>query len=297
MQTGRIKFRSGKTFVFARDYNQYYRVPEAHWMTPGVRALSDHGYSRAKHSSSFCFPYWVLDYVKGDISYYAVGGEPRVRRRMDGTLHLYPPGLRFREQRKISGRFLAGSFITFDGGDRLNLTRLVNNSRGCAEIFDPGRIVGAILERAPSKCLLFGETGWMTAQKYLYEIAAILQNVKPVYSDWQFRLETEFSGDFVSQVRALLLDSIEKHVSVRDLAVKLGCSVSSLEHNYRKLAGETVWQTFIGFRLEAALALLGGRKSLREIAGMTGFCDEYHLSRCFVRKYGVAPGRWRRGNA
>jgi AraC-like DNA-binding protein len=43
-------------------------------------------------------------------------------------------------------------------------------------------------------------------------------------------------------------------------------------------------------------AFLGGRP-ISEAAALAGFADQSHLSRWFVRYYGVTPGRYQRATA
>ena len=44
----------------------------------------------------------------------------------------------------------------------------------------------------------------------------------------------------------------------------------------------------------ACVRLAGGETSLKEIAGGLGFCDEFHFSKLFKQRTGLAPSVYRR---
>jgi AraC-like DNA-binding protein len=43
-----------------------------------------------------------------------------------------------------------------------------------------------------------------------------------------------------------------------------------------------------------AKRLLQGKQSVSEIAYASGFADQSHMTRVFLRKVGISPGEWRR---
>jgi AraC-like DNA-binding protein len=50
-------------------------------------------------------------------------------------------------------------------------------------------------------------------------------------------------------------------------------------------------------RLREARALIAAGTPISEAAAVAGFSDQSHLSRWFVRYYGVTPGRYQRATA
>lgn len=58
--------------------------------------------------------------------------------------------------------------------------------------------------------------------------------------------------------------------------------------------GKSPARYFLDFRLESARIMIDGhRGTLREIAELTGFYDEFYFSRMFKKKYGLSPARYR----
>jgi AraC-like DNA-binding protein len=75
-----------------------------------------------------------------------------------------------------------------------------------------------------------------------------------------------------------------------------GLSRKSLMSNFRKTTGQSIHQYQMNNKLEQIAALLrsGAFSNLRGLALDFGFCDEYHLGKCFKKKYGISPRRYSR---
>ena len=50
-------------------------------------------------------------------------------------------------------------------------------------------------------------------------------------------------------------------------------------------------------RLREARSLIAAGRPISEAAAVAGFADQSHLSRWFIRYYGVTPGRYQRATA
>ncbi|WP_338149160.1 helix-turn-helix transcriptional regulator [Citrobacter cronae] len=68
-------------------------------------------------------------------------------------------------------------------------------------------------------------------------------------------------------------------------------SVSNLRSFSREI-GVTPHAYLIQLRVRKARRLLATGKSPVEVALLTGFADQSHLTRAFVRQFGVTPGRY-----
>jgi AraC-like DNA-binding protein len=66
-------------------------------------------------------------------------------------------------------------------------------------------------------------------------------------------------------------------------------SESSLNHRFKNDTGISPIARLIEIRMEFAKSLLLKGEKLTTIADMTGFHDEYHLSKTFKKQIGLSP--------
>lgn len=79
------------------------------------------------------------------------------------------------------------------------------------------------------------------------------------------------------------------------IAKACAASVSSLTRGFKSTLGVSPHQWVLGRRIVLAQRLMRGtKKSLSEIAALSGFVDQSHLSRVFVKRVGLPPAAWRR---
>ena len=79
------------------------------------------------------------------------------------------------------------------------------------------------------------------------------------------------------------------------MARQLGVSTTWFDKLYRAQYGVSPKQDVLRARIERAKGLLTFTEgSLREVAQLTGFQNEYYFSRAFRRRTGMAPGEYRR---
>ena len=86
-----------------------------------------------------------------------------------------------------------------------------------------------------------------------------------------------------------------EELSLRELAGSAGCSVSTLQREFRRCCGTTASGYRRAMRIRLARQLLEGSElSIKEIAGRTGYFDQAHFSRDFKKSCGASPRAWRR---
>ncbi len=271
------------------DFFMY--LPEEKQFTPGARYLARG--RRMPYNGEYTHPHWVLDYA------YEGGGKVNVngggfRGRKPGEAHLYPPGTHYIENSdSLPRRPFDVAFIVFSGGRELGLEPLTANPAGFAAIDDPDSRLAALFDRVGADCRAAGPDAWMAANMFLYETAILLKSLSAGRTSWRKRLRPNLPGTspelWAESVRAHLQAALNGPVSLEKLAENMHCSVSTLTHEYRAVSGETVWKALLRLRVEAAKALLPGGRPLTEIARMTGFSSEFHLSRVFRRMTGLPP--------
>jgi AraC-like DNA-binding protein len=81
-------------------------------------------------------------------------------------------------------------------------------------------------------------------------------------------------------------------LSLTDLAAEVGVSRYQLIRGFARETGLTPHAYIMQRRIALARQLLLRRRDLAEVALLTGFYDQSHLTRCFVRHFGVTPLRY-----
>lgn len=96
--------------------------------------------------------------------------------------------------------------------------------------------------------------------------------------------------------RACDLLAAEGRPSLAAVAARLGCSEQVFRKRFRALAGTAPGAWRERRRLDAACALLRAHP-VAEVAARLGFCDAFHFSRRFRRRFGLPPLAYRRAVA
>ncbi|MEV7965029.1 AraC family transcriptional regulator [Sphaerisporangium sp. NPDC088356] len=106
------------------------------------------------------------------------------------------------------------------------------------------------------------------------------------------------AGDGTARVvRELLHGGADQEISANDLATAAGRSRFAVYRSFQAAYGMAPSDYQRQLRLRTARRLLVEGHSLAEIALMTGFTDQSHLTRWFTRCFGVTPGAYRRAVA
>jgi AraC-like DNA-binding protein len=97
------------------------------------------------------------------------------------------------------------------------------------------------------------------------------------------------------RAKELMNASLDKDISVGQLAQQIGLSSSYFSRAFRKATGRPPHRWLLEQRIEATQSLLlNSQMSLEEIAKACGFSDQSQLTRAFTRMVGTSPGAWRR---
>jgi AraC-like DNA-binding protein len=97
----------------------------------------------------------------------------------------------------------------------------------------------------------------------------------------------------IGRTKQLIDESPELPWSLAELARAAGLSRYQLIRGFACELGLTPHSYIVQRRLELAKRLMRARRSLAEVAMSAGFSDQSHLTRKFVRQYGVTPSRYR----
>ncbi len=81
-------------------------------------------------------------------------------------------------------------------------------------------------------------------------------------------------------------------LTLRDLASEAGLSRYQLLRAFARELGLTPHTYVLQRRIALARRLIRAGDALADVAVAAGFCDQSHLTRCFVRQFGVTPRRY-----
>lgn len=247
-------------------------------------------------------PFWVLDYSHGNCGLCRVGKRSNPWfARQSGRMHLYRPNTKYWEDTSSAPIPVRSSFITFYGGDELDLSKHVNIGDGYCSFMDKSGKAGGLFLEAASEAAHGGANSYWSAMSKLYAVIDLIQSAQAIESamgDEKIIADPE-NGDcrsreyiFVDAVRKYLQEHIEKNVGITDLAAHMNASISTISHKYRELTGETPMQALTTFRINAVKSLLAKGDPIKFIASQTGFYDEFHLSKVFKKATGTSPSAY-----
>lgn len=94
----------------------------------------------------------------------------------------------------------------------------------------------------------------------------------------------------ITQARARIDDDPAAPLSLAELAAIGGISQFRLVRGFAKLTGFTPHAYLVQRRLLRARTLIRSGAPLAEVANAAGFADQSHMTRLFVRSYGMTPG-------
>ncbi|RRN63405.1 AraC family transcriptional regulator [Caulobacter sp. 602-1] len=262
----------------AFSQGRFYGAPTVERQLPGVRLAHLEATKRAEHvdEHSHDDAHFVLA-THGRYITTAAGPET------EGPVLVFnPPGVVHRDRFvDIGGYFLAVSFGPSDW------RALANAGRGAA--IDALRLTGPAARRAAlrlTRSLLARDAETLSLEGLSLELAA--QALTPA-SDGDKR------PPWLDRAETYLADAFDQPISVADLAEIAGVHPVHLARGYRRWLGAAPGDRLRARRLErAADLLMRGRDPIGEIALASGFCDQSHLNRQFLKAYGVTPGEFAR---
>ena len=102
-------------------------------------------------------------------------------------------------------------------------------------------------------------------------------------------------GERWEKVFRLYTSRLGEKIGIRDVAEELNLSPSRASHLVKELFGMSFEQVLLEHRLRRTAALLESTDLTHaEIAELVGFCDIYHMSKMFKRKFKIPPGQFRK---
>lgn len=97
----------------------------------------------------------------------------------------------------------------------------------------------------------------------------------------------------VQKARFLLDEHIYNHLEMNDFARQLNTDYPELRKIFKSYTGMSPYQYFLHLKINKAKDLLAQKEySVKEIAYMLSFENQYYFSRLFKTKTGVPPSQW-----
>ena len=96
----------------------------------------------------------------------------------------------------------------------------------------------------------------------------------------------------IRRARARVDDDPAASLTLAELAREAGLSRFQLIRGFARELRQTPHAYILQRRIALARRLIRAGRELAEVAAVAGFCDQSHLTRCFVRQFGVTPKRY-----
>ncbi len=106
---------------------------------------------------------------------------------------------------------------------------------------------------------------------------------------------TNTQKELAGRVHAILMDNLDRHVTIDELAQNLFVSRTQIKTCFQRVYGMPVFSYTRRRRMEAASAMLADTdKSILEIAGRFGYENGSKFASAFKSEMGIAPAFYRR---
>ena len=123
------------------------------------------------------------------------------------------------------------------------------------------------------------------------DLAALLHRTADHLLAHQVLVRT--SRPWAESAEAYIANNLGRRLTVAGLARAVGRSTSFITHNFTAAFGAPMHRHISERRLVAARERVLRGDRLQDIAADLGYCDEFHLSRAFTTRWGMAPARLR----
>ena len=129
---------------------------------------------------------------------------------------------------------------------------------------------------------------YLEIKAYLYDIVCncikTLENTK-----------IEKYSDLVTNIISYVEENLSSSLSTEEIANSFLVSSSKIRKTFRAETGISIG-TYIYDRVlySAEVQVRCTSLSIKEISSNLGFCDQYYFSKCFSKKYGLSPQKYRK---
>ena len=102
--------------------------------------------------------------------------------------------------------------------------------------------------------------------------------------------------DLTNEIIQLINTMPHENFRVAEIAERFGVSEKTIQTKMQQGLGTTFSRYQMSRKLEMVARQIEIEPNIRltDIASIFGFCDEFHMSRCFKKKYGISPAEHRK---
>jgi AraC-like DNA-binding protein len=106
--------------------------------------------------------------------------------------------------------------------------------------------------------------------------------------------ERRYSGDYraAQKAREYIHEKLDSALTLDELAAVSGRDRWSLSRDFRCYFGTSPYRYVTMRRLDLVRRLMLAGRPLAESSAVAGFADQSHMTRQFVKTYGISPARW-----
>jgi AraC-like DNA-binding protein len=257
---------------------------------PAVKSVHVYPFRQGGVGNFIKSNHWALEYHSKDAGFIELKNKPgKWLRRRPNSVHIYAPGCCYREDTREADLPLEENYFIFTGGETCGLERLIAPELLCTFLRDTEGKIGNLMRSAGELCEVNGERAFWKVQAIFMEIIQLLNSAhRTDEGEW------DIAGggneiDFADRVETYLRKNISGNIKTSDIARYMKVSESSLNHRFKSDTGISPIARLIEIRMDFAKSLLLKGEKLTTIADMTGFYDEYHLSKTFKKQTGLSP--------
>ncbi len=121
---------------------------------------------------------------------------------------------------------------------------------------------------------------------------ALLRFIACLHTHSTSRRRSENGAVCIRRARDRIDSDPAAPITLAELARETGVSRYQLIRGFARELGLTPHAYVVQQRIALARRLIRARRALADVATDAGFCDQSHLTRCFLRQFGVTPGRY-----
>lgn len=233
---------------------------------------------KAWHGRGVCSPYSRLFFITAGEGTVTVSGRDVLMR--PGRVYLIPLGVThdYACGESMEKLWFHVNMELYDGTD------LFFGLEDCYEL----EMDLSAVEEARQGYLSDTASGAMMAEGLIYQAAARFAALTGADE----RAMREYSP-LLRRLFPLVRASVSSKMTVRQLALLLNVSESTLTKRFRAETGQTLGRYLDGMLMQRARRLLLGDLSIAEISEQLEFCDQFYFSRYFHQHQGEAPSRYR----
>lgn len=99
---------------------------------------------------------------------------------------------------------------------------------------------------------------------------------------------------WVNEAASIVRRRFNEKLSLREIAAAVGVHRVNLAREFRRHFGVTIGERIRELRVADAQQRIAAGHSLADVAAATGFADQSHFTRTFLRATGITPGQYRR---